>query len=164
MSIEHFILIAISLFSCLSIFYIPETKYRLALIAFLAFEATTWASMNILVEIGMITFPVRGLFIKASQAGFVQNFIFFPMAYVWFILLYQRIKTLPGKILHYFIFVSLIVWFIYFISIYTGLETFTEGTTCTQILRLYISFTIQFTLCHLYINWLSQKINLSTRM
>lgn len=164
MSIEHFILIAISLSSLVSIFYIPKTKYRLAFISFLAFEATTWASINILVQTGSISFPVRGLFIKATQVGFLQNFLFFPMIYTWFMLLYQNRATLTGKILHYIIFISAIVWSIYFLTVYTDLEDFNKGTAYSQLIRLYISFLLQFALCHLYINWLSKKTALVTSM
>lgn len=160
MSIEEFILLAISLLAIASIIYIPKTKYRLVLISFLAFEATTWASTNILVHTGAISFPVRGLFTKASQVGFIQNFFFFPMVYAWFILLYPQKRTWAGKILHYIIFVSFIVWFIYFVSVYTALEEFIKGTPFSQLIRLYISFFFQFFLCHLYIKWLSKKTNL----
>lgn len=161
MPVEHFILITISLASLASILYIPRTKYRLAFISFLAFEATTWASINILVQTGSIAFPVRE-FTKASQIGFIQNFLFFPMVYAWFIIIFQSKPTLIGKIMHYLIFVSVIVWFIYFVSVYTGLEDFIKGTKYTQLFRLYISFLFQFGLCHLYIRWLSGKTNLLT--
>ncbi len=160
MSVELFILIAISLSSFVSIFYIPKTKYRLAFISFLAFEATTWASINILVQTSAISFPVRVIFTKATQVGFIQNFLFFPMIYAWFMLLYQNKAALIGKMLHYIVFISVIVWTIYFFSIYTELEDFTKGTAYTQLIRLYISFSVQFVLCHLYVHWLSKKTNL----
>lgn len=161
-SIEQFLLLAISLASLASVFYIPKTKYRLALISFLAFEATTWASINILVQTGAISFPVRVIFTRASQVGFVQNLIFFPMIYAWFMLLYPQKTTIAGKILHYLIFVSVIVWFIYFFSVYTDLEEFLKGTVYTQMIRLYLSFLGQFALCHLYIHWLSKKTKVLT--
>jgi hypothetical protein len=161
---EQFILSAISLASLASLFYIPKTKYRLAFISFLAFEATTWASINILVQTGEISFPVRVIFTRATQVGFVQNFMFFPMIYAWFMLLYQKKATIAGKILHYIIFVSVVVWFIYFFSIYTELEDFLKGSVCSQMVRLYISFLIQFLLCRIYINWLSKKTNVLTGM
>jgi len=159
---EQFIIIAVSLASLASIFYIPKTKYRLALISFLAFEATTWASINILVQTGAISFPVRIIFPHASQVGFVQNFIFFPMIYVWFTLLYPQKRTVAGKILHYIFFISGVVWLIYFFSVYTGLEDFLKGTAHSQIIRLYLSFSVQFILCRLYINWLEKRTNILT--
>lgn len=163
MPMERFILIAISVAAVISLFYIPKPYYRLALISFLAFEATTWASMIILVQIGEIAFPVR-TFARATQAGFLQNFICYPVIYAWFMITYRNRATLTGKLLHYIVFISAIVWFIYFTSMYTELEEFLTGTPYTQLIRLYLSFAFQFALCHLYITWLNKKINFLTGM
>lgn len=130
---------------------------RQALAAFLAFQATTWAVANILVDIGAVTFPVREFQI-ATRIGFSQNFFVYPMVFVWFTILYPNKLPLIYKILHLFIFVSLVVWFIYFISMYTDLEDFAKGTVMSQMIRLYRDFTLQFILCHTYIKWFSKKI------
>ncbi len=156
MTIEHFIQIAVGVVSVVSILYIPKTKYRLALLSFLSLEATTWASINILVQIDAISFPVRE-FTKATQGGFIQNFIFYPMIFAWYMVSYPNKSAVIRKILHYIIFVSAVVWFIYFISVYTGLEDFIKGTKQSQLIRLYISFMLQFGLCHLYIKWFSKN-------
>jgi hypothetical protein len=159
LTIEWFILIAISVISLGSILYIPSEKYRLALVSFLAFEATTWASINILVQTGAIAFPIR-IFTRATQVGFLQNFMFYPVIFVWFMLLYPSNLHIIRKILHYLFFVSAVVWFIFFISIYTDLEHFTKGTKLTQLSRLYPSFLLQFGLCHLYVHWFFRKTKL----
>lgn len=68
-------------------FYVPKAKHRLAFISLITFEATTWASINILVQSNQISFPVRE-FAKATQVGFLQNFLFYPMIFAWFMILY----------------------------------------------------------------------------
>lgn len=161
MSIEHFILLAISIIAVISLFYIPKHRKKLALVGFLAFEATTWASTNILVQTGVIAFPVRE-FMNATSVGFVQNFIFYPVIFMWFLLLFPEKSSVIAQISHYIVFISAVVWFIYFVSVYTGLEDFTKGTEQTQLIRLYISFLLQFGLCHLYTSWFSKKTGLLT--
>lgn len=158
MSVERFILIAMSIFTIISIFYIPKSKHRLAFVSFLVFEATTWLTINILVQTGGVTYPVR-LFPRASQAGVLQNFVFYPIIFTWFIILFPRKAPLTNKILHYVVFISAFVWIIFFLSAYTGLQEFVKGTGVSHIVRLYISTSLQFVLCHGYVTWFSKKAN-----
>ncbi len=161
MTIERFILLAVSIVAVISLFYIPKHRKRLALAGFLAFEATTWASTNILVQTGVISFPVRE-FVNATNVGFVQNFIFYPVIFMWFLLLFPEKSPIIAQISHYIVFISAVVWFIFFISVFTELENFVKGTKQTQLVRLYLSFTFQFGLCHLYITWFTKKTGLLT--
>ncbi|MDF2988595.1 MAG: hypothetical protein K0R50_4105 [Eubacterium sp.] len=161
MTLEHFILVAITAVSIASVFYIPRNKYRLALISFCIFQTLTWAVTIILVQIGSIEYPVRE-FSRATQVGFLTNYIFFPMVYVWYILLFPSIAFWAKKILYFFIFISIIVWFIYFTAVYTDLENLKRGTPHSQIIRLYINFSIDFIICHIYISWFSKKEALLT--
>lgn len=139
--------------------YIPKDKYRLALISFLIFQAYTWAATIILVQIGSIKYPVRQ-FPHATQGSFILNFLIYPTVFTWFILIFPHNTLLIRKILHYIAFISAIVWFIYFIATYTDLQEFKKGTFTSQILRLYINFSIDFILGHLYIRWFSKKVAL----
>ncbi len=161
MTLERFILVAITAISIASVVYIPKDKYRLALISFCIFQTLTWAVALILVQIGSIEYPVRE-FSRATQVGFTTNYIFFPMVYVWFILLFPTKASWANKILHFFIFVSVIVWFIYFTAVYTDLENIKKGTPLSQIIRLYINFSVDFIICHIYISWFSKKEALLT--
>lgn len=161
MTLERFILVAITAISIASVFYMPKNKYRLALISFFVFQTFTWAIIIILVQIGSIEYPVRE-FSRATQVGFISNYIFFPMVYVWFILLFPSKAFWAKKFLHYFIFISIIVWFIYFTAVYTDLENFKKGTLRSQAIRLYINFSIDFIICRIYISWFSKKEALLT--
>lgn len=71
LSIEYFILTATGIVSVISVFYIPKTMRRLAVLSFFTIQAATWASINILVQTGAISYPTR-IFVKATRVGFIQ--------------------------------------------------------------------------------------------
>lgn len=160
MTLESYIMILTSTLSLASVFYIPKNKIRLALISFLSFEPLTWAGHLYLTEKGTIEFPVR-LFARATKGGILFNFVLYPMIFVWFILLWPAMTSLTKKIFHYLFFISLIVWFIKFTGDYTQLQNFLKGTPNSQILRLYINFTLYFIVCHIFVVWFSKRANLS---
>lgn len=155
-TIERFILLAVSLGAIISVFYIPKCKRREAVVAFAAFQTTTWTVINILVQIGAVAFPVREFQI-ATRVGVSQNFFVFPIIFTMFIVLYPEKMHFVWRVLHYGVFISVIVWFVYFISVYTDLEEFGKGSRLSQIIRLYRDFSLQFILCHKYVKWFSKK-------
>ncbi|AET68202.1 hypothetical protein Desor_2655 [Desulfosporosinus orientis DSM 765] len=160
MTIERFILFSITAISLASLFYIPKEKYRQALVSFLIFQAFTWPGTILLVQFGKIEFPVRE-FTQATQVGFTTNYLFYPMIFVWFVIMYPSKACLTKRFLHYFIFVSFSVWFINFTTIYTALENPLAGTLFSQTTRSYITFFAYYYISHGFIVWFSKKSNLS---
>ena len=160
MTIERFIVISVFAISIASIFYIPKEKYRLALVSFFMFQAFTWPAIILLVELGKIEFPVRE-FPRATQVGFTTNYLFYPMIFVWFILMFPNKASLFKKFLHYFIFVSFSVWFINFTAVFTALENPLAGTLFSQTVRTYITFFIYYFISRVFILWFSKRSNLS---
>ncbi|MCX7749769.1 MAG: hypothetical protein N2645_23200 [Clostridia bacterium] len=156
MTIERFILIAVSVISVASFFYIPKDKIRLALISFTVINATSWSAVLYLTQKGALEYPVRE-FVIATRANFIPQFLFFPTVAAWFILLYPKDSGFIRKVIHYFIFVSIPIWFIYFIATYTDLENFLKGSGKSQVFRMYKSFLFQFALTHLYVKWFTKK-------
>lgn len=160
MTIERFIMVSVFAISIASIFYIPKEKYRLALVSFFMFQAFTWPAIILLVELGKIEFPVRE-FPRATQVGFTTNYLFYPMIFVWFILMFPIKASLFKKFLHYFIFVSFSVWFINFTAVFTALENPLAGTLFSQTVRTYITFFIYYFISRVFILWFSKRSNLS---
>lgn len=152
MSEEKFIIIALSIASISSFFYIPKGKFRKAFLSFHVFQATTWAVSIYLVQTRSIAFPFR-IFTHASKVALIPEFILFPTVFMWYILLFPSKRIIINKLLHLTLFVSIIVWYIIFAAEYAHLEVFVKGTVFSQLIRLYISFPIQFIICHLYIWW-----------
>jgi hypothetical protein len=159
LSIERFITVAIAAISIVSVFYIPKEKYRLALISFLLFQAISWATSLIHIEIGLLENPVRE-FSRATQNSFINLFLFYPMAYTWFIIIFPHNKSAIKKILHYFIFVSFFVWYGYFRAVYTDLANLLKLSLFSHVILFYIEFSVYFITCRTFILWFSKKANL----
>jgi hypothetical protein len=156
MSIEFFVLILVTVSSLASLLYIPKSKYRKALLSFLILQAVTWFLSILSVYNNRFVYPIRE-FAKATKVGFIPQFLFFPMIFTWFILLYPSSKNIIKKILHYMIFTSLVVWYIYFTCIYTNLRKYTDGIIYIRILMDYLTIGVSFRLCHLYVEWFFNK-------
>lgn len=156
MTIERFIFIAIALMSISSLLYIPKEKFREALVSFLVFQASTWLVSIFLVETGKTIYPVRE-FVKATSINFVPQFLFYPTIYIWFILLFPQGRSILFKILHYLLFVSIMLWFYYFAYKYTDMYRFPKATDYGIITKGYLRNLLQFGICHLYLTWFFRK-------
>jgi hypothetical protein len=152
MTIERFIFIAIAVISISSFLYIPKEKVRVALLSFVTFQATSWFVSNMLVQFDMISYPVRE-FTKATNVNFIPQFILYPALFTWFILLFPEKRSILMKAIHYIIFVSLMVWFIYFTSQYTNIHEFPNSTNNFNFAQGYLRNLSQFAICHIYIIW-----------
>ena len=153
---ETFTLIATSVAALASIFYIPKDKYRLALLSVVTSQAITWAASLVMIELGLYSFPVRE-FPHATQSSFLHLFVFYPAVFTWFILLFPTGASLFKRAAHYLIFISAIVWFEYYMAVYTKLKEFYIYPMSLQIAGLYIRFVVYFYACRRYITWMVKK-------
>lgn len=156
MSIERFVLIAVNAFAVFSLVLLPKQNYRKALLAFVVFQATTWFVSIMLVQFNIMDYPVR-LFVKATRVNFFNEFLFYPSTFMWFVNFYPKDRSLIIKILHRLFFISISVWFIYFISTYTNLSRFGANLKYPTYIGTYIRFTIQYEICYFYINLFCKK-------
>jgi hypothetical protein len=152
MTIERFILIAGASLSLASILHIPKGQLRKAMLTFVTFQATTWFISILLVQINVVTFPVREFSI-ATNVVFIPQFFIYPTFFTWFIFLFSEKNSILFKILHWIISVSFPVWFAYFIAVYTDLSEFTKGTWLKNLGYLYFEFTLQYLICFIFIKW-----------
>jgi hypothetical protein len=60
------------------LWFIPKAMRRLALVAFLFKQALTWLTGLIVVQYGMLSYPVR-LFHEINRASFSFEFMLYPM-------------------------------------------------------------------------------------
>lgn len=156
MTEDYFIIIFAGLSSLASIFYIPKEKFRLALLSFLSYQVISWSFSLIFIQIGYIAFPVRD-FIYATKINFTIFYLFLPGIFTWFMLLFPNKGSILRKGIHYSIFISIIVWFAYFISVYTDLMKFLLGSIAFNITSSYFRQFSFFIICHLFIKWFSKK-------
>jgi hypothetical protein len=152
MTIERFILIGVTLFSAATFLYVPKKDFRKAVLSYLLYQSITWIFVIIAVEKGIFEYPVRE-FVKATRANFFPQFIIYPSIFVWYIILFPANRNVILKAAHYLFFISIPIWFIIFITIFTDLENFTKNTVYSQMIQMYFSFGIEFVACHLYIWW-----------
>lgn len=155
-AIERFILIAITVLSLASILYIPKEQRRKALLAYVAFQATTWLTSITLAQLGSVEYPVRE-FQAATAVSFVPQFVFYPALFTWFILLFPAGRGWAVQAVHYFLFVSCMVFFIYFTFKYTNLYHFPGTTDFSMLANGYWRNFLQFAVCHFYITWFFKR-------
>lgn len=156
MQIEKFILIAIALISISSLIYIPKKELRKALLSFLIFQATTWATSIALVQKGTIIYSIKE-FPKAVNVNLIPQFLFYPTIFMWFILIFPKNRNILIKVMHYVIFVSIMVWFIFFTARYTNIHIFPNSTNRSIVTKGYVRSFLQFAFSHLYITWFFRK-------
>lgn len=156
MTIERFILIVSVIISISTILYIPKNQFRRTFLSMLSFQATTWFVSLILVQTGLLIFPVRE-FTKATRVAFTTEFFFYPAIFVWFMLLLPGRIGLIKKMLHWVIFISISSWSAYFFGKYTDLSEFIKESNPSNIFNTYLLFTLQYLLCFTYIKWFFEK-------
>lgn len=110
----------------ISIWFIPKEKYRQASFIFLFAQLLTWIFGLLVVEAGLIEYPVRELY-KANATSFTFEYLVFPFICIFFNIYFPENKNLHKKLVYY----------MYFLTIFTLIEYFTE----------------KYTLILKYINW-----------
>lgn len=160
MSLEYFLLIVPNIFSAISLIYVPKASLRKALLSFLTFQGATWFLSVILVQLNILAFPVR-LFEKATRANFLNEFLLYPIIFMWFILLYPKNRGLIIKIMHHIIFISILTWYMYFLNTYTALSKPVTILIGPLVLDIYIRVTISYEICYFYIKIFSNKKRLT---
>lgn len=158
MKIEHFIWLMISVMSILIIFYIPKQQYRLALLSFLTIQAVAWSSSLVFVQFGLMSYPFRE-FPHATRAAFLPLYIFFPMIYTCFILLFPWGASRLKRIFHYFVFVSICTSFVYFFVNYTDIQRLGHTPHLWRYICIFVRFWVYCYVGRLYISWFAQRSN-----
>lgn len=81
-------------------FFIPKSKVRLALVAFLFQQALTWPLGLIVVDMGWIQYPIR-FFQNANYASFTFEWFFYPVVSVYFNIYFPEGKSLLAQAAYY---------------------------------------------------------------
>ncbi len=121
MSKEVLILIlAWTITTTMLILYVPRNKAREAWVIFLFKQFMTWLLGLIVVQYGLIEYPVRS-FSNATKTSFDFEYFIYPSLCVVFNLHYPEGKSRTRQFLHYF----------YFCSVMTAIEVLCERYTNT---------------------------------
>lgn len=98
--LETFLLISAWILTPASLFLIPRAKAREAAFIFLIAQLFSWILGLLVVEFGLIEYPVHELS-KANSTSFLFEYLLLPILAAQFILHYPSAKTLKFKILYY---------------------------------------------------------------
>jgi hypothetical protein len=108
-SLEHLIEIGSCIIAVgLLIYGVPKSKLREASLSLLFMQSFTWVTSGIVVELKLISYPVR-FFSYAFRTNFAFEYIIFPIVSVLFNLYFPRNGTVLKKLLYSITFPSVLI-------------------------------------------------------
>ena len=119
----------------LLIIFVPKKRIREAQVIFFFKHMITWLFGLLVVEKGLIRYPFRLFFHKATKSSFTFEYFVYPALCTLFNLYYPENRSKLYKAFYYFAHVSMITGFEYFALKYTRLITYNQWkwywTFCT---------------------------------
>ena len=146
MKLEWWILLGVWLLSSGLLFLIPKQKLRLAITAFVFMQAVTWMFGLIVVEVGLLTYPVR-LFAKANRASFTYEFFAYPAVAVIFNVFYPHLSRKAVKFFYYGAYCTALTIPEVLIEKYTDLLEYHHWTWYWTWITLFLTFMISRGFC-----------------
>lgn len=116
--IEKFIFGIVWLISFISVWFIPKPKYRESSFIFLFTQLPAWIFGLLVVEFGLIEYPVRELY-KSNATNFSFEYLVLPLICIFFNFYYPEGKGLYKKLVYY----------ITILGVFTLLEFIVERNT-----------------------------------
>jgi hypothetical protein len=101
MKLEKVILISVWLITIGLLFLIPKAKKRLAIVAFLFKELITWPTGLLVVQYGLITYPIRLFFAETNRASFTYEFFVYPVMCSLFNVFYPNDRSKLYQFFYY---------------------------------------------------------------
>ncbi|PZD97484.1 hypothetical protein DNH61_02085 [Paenibacillus sambharensis] len=104
---EHYILIYAWIFSLLLLWLVPRDKIRPAITAFLFMQMITYVMGLVVVEQGLIVYPVREV-PDSNRASLTYEFMAFPTVSALFVSRFPTSSSLLCRCLYYIIYSSVL--------------------------------------------------------
>ncbi len=121
------------------IIFVPKIKIREAFVIFLFKQFITWIVGLLVVELGLIIYPVRS-FANATQSSFDFEYFIYPAMCVVFNLHYPVGKSTFRQLMHYISFCSAITIVEVFIERYTDIIEYIHWEWYVTWITLFITF------------------------
>ncbi|MEH7307572.1 CBO0543 family protein [Neobacillus drentensis] len=141
MKLEWWILLAVWVLTLGLLLIIPKNKIRLAVTAFLFTQAITWILGLIVVEYGLITYPVR-LFADVNRASFTYEFFVYPAVAGIFNVFYPYTQSMFIKFLYFASYCTALTVPEIFIEKYTDLIEYLHWTWYCTWISLFLTFMV----------------------
>jgi hypothetical protein len=118
--LEWWILISVWVAATGVLFFIPKNKIRLAIVAFLFKQVITFLIGLVVVELGLIEYPVR-LFASVNRTSFTYEYYAFPVMCAIFTVWYPNDRSTLTKWGYYVGYTSILTFLEVIIEKYTDL-------------------------------------------
>jgi hypothetical protein len=154
MSLEAIILIVAWLITIIVlIISVPKNKIREAMVIFLFKQVITWIIGLLVVELGLIVYPVRS-FAYATRTSFDFEYMIYPAICVIFNLHFPLGKKGFRQFMHYVTYCSAITIIEIFIEKYTDIIEYINWEWYVSWITLFITFYIS----RIFYLWFFKKI------
>jgi hypothetical protein len=120
MRIEWWLLLSVYVVATGILFFIPKNKIRLAVVAFLFQQIITFLIGLMVVELGLLEYPVR-LFASINRTSFTYEYYAFPVVCAVFNVWYPNDRSTLTQLGYYVGFCSVLTIFEVIIEKYTHL-------------------------------------------
>jgi hypothetical protein len=145
MTVEWFLLGAVWVLSlALLVFTIPKERARVAHTAFLFKQMITWILGLLVVEFGLLEYPVREL-ASVNRTSMTFEFLAYPSICALFNARYPSRRSLP-------------IQFVYFCAYCTGMTAVEVLIEKYTLLIDYVDWTWYWTWCSLFATFLSSRL------
>ncbi|WP_442920039.1 CBO0543 family protein [Metabacillus sp. B2-18] len=136
---------------------IPKNRLREAIATFLFFHMLTWLFSIGLSYTNTIESPIR-FFNYATKISFTMEYLVYPTLAVGFQLKFPNTSNYPRRLLHYLIWVGIIVSFMFLIGMFTDIMNMKKS----HLLMSFFNFIIELWLCRQFVLWILNKNNMKS--
>ncbi|MEH7159000.1 CBO0543 family protein [Neobacillus drentensis] len=154
---EYWILIVVWLLAAGLVFLIPKNRLRLAVSAFVFTQAITWIFGSLVVEYGLITYPVR-LFHVANRSSFTYEFFVYPIVAGLYNVFYPYSFSLFIRILYTSAYCTVLTIPEVFIEKYTDLIEYQHWTWYWTWTSLFLTFMLTRGFCLWFFNGIMKEM------
>ncbi|WP_313800381.1 CBO0543 family protein [Cytobacillus sp.] len=146
MRVEWWIILSVYALSTGILFFIPKNKIRLAVVAFLFKQIITFLIGLVVVELGLIEYPIR-LFASINRTSFTYEYYAFPVTCALFTVWYPNNRGRFIQLGYYVGFTSILTIGEVIIEKYTDLITYIHWEWYISWITICCSFFITRLFC-----------------
>jgi hypothetical protein len=146
MTVEWTILILVWITTFSLFFFVPRQKFRLAQVAILFKQMITWLLGLVVVELGLIEYPVR-LFAAVNRSSFTFEFWAYPVVCGLFNARYPEKRSLLFKLFYYSSYCTVMTVVEVLIEKNTDLIKYIHWSWFWTWITLFVTFYMSRTFC-----------------